>query len=250
MACEHKVYTCALGDIGTDLRATVDVSLGEFLFREPAFAFACENEDDDDSLPAIVQVAMNALEAEENATSDTRTFKHLMATADDNNDDAQKNALFAWGAEQILSRLRLTKQDLAMKTSKDDVVEAIRRVALNTFTVKSLIETEIALEDDEFDLAHCVLQIGTEDARGVGLYILASAANHSCEPNTFVTFDANNEIMFRATKAIKAHEAVTISYGPVVGVDGNVHQRRQELLESHSLSMRCVRRGNNDNGND
>ena len=239
MAENNKVYT-ALGDIGTELRAAVDISPGDVLFREPAFAFACEDEDDDDSLPAIVQVAMNALEVEDNATS-SRTFKDLTATAEDN-DDAQKNALFAWGAEQILSKL--TNQDLVMKTSKDDVVEAIRRVALNTFTVKSLIETEIAFEDalenDDLDLVHCVIEIGAEDPRGVGLYILASAANHSCAPNTFVTFDSNNEITFRATKSIKAHEAITISYGPVVGVDGNVHQRREEILESHCFHCQCA----------
>jgi hypothetical protein len=235
MADENKVYT-AVGDIGTELRAKVDVFPGDVLFREPAFAFGCEDEDDDDSLPAIVQVAMNALEAEEDATSG-RTFKHLTSD-DDNDDDAQKNALFAWGADQILSRL--TNHDLVMKTSKDDVVKAIRRVALNTFTVKSLMETEIALDDDDLDLVQCMMQIGTEDARGVGLYILASAANHSCAPNTFVTFDSNNEITFRATKPIKAHEAVTISYGPVVGVDGNVHQRREEILSSHCFHCQCA----------
>jgi len=267
-----KVYT-ALGDIGTELRAAVDVSPGEILFRESAFAFACENEEDDDSLPAIVQVAMNALlrENEENNNNNNnsmsgtrictdedeqtskRHFKHLTATAE--NDDAQKNALFAWGAEQILSRLRSlvqTNQDLAMKTimSKDDVVSAIRRVALNTFTVKSLIEADLnlALENDSdndelsFDLAHSMMQIGAEDARGIGLYILASAANHSCAPNTFVTFDNDNEITFRATKSIQAQEEITISYGPVVGVgmEGNFQQRREELLESHCFHCQCA----------
>lgn len=246
MADENKVYT-ALGDIGTELRVKVDVSPGEVLFREPAFAFACEDEDDEDSLPAIVQVAMNALKAEEDAITSrsdrSRTFKHLTATSDDN-DDAQKSALFAWGADQILSRLTTTatttNHDLVKKTSKDDVVEAIRRVTLNTFTVKSLMETDVPLHDDDLDLVECMMQIGTEDARGVGLYILASAANHSCAPNAFVTFDSNNEITFRATKQIKANEVVTISYGPVVGVDGSVHQRREELLSSHSFHCQCT----------
>jgi hypothetical protein len=63
---QNKAYT-PQGDLGAELRSTVDISPGGVLF-----AFACENEDDDESLPAIVQVAMIALSG--------RTFQQLTST--------------------------------------------------------------------------------------------------------------------------------------------------------------------------
>jgi hypothetical protein len=268
---ENKVYV-AFGAIATELRAKVDISPGDVLLHEPAFAFAREDDDDDDddALPSIVQVAMNALvkaEGEENGnvsstpTSETscgiRQWKHLTAEDDknddyDTDDDAQKNALFAWGAQQIRLRLTKTNPTLAMKIKDDDAVEAIRRVSLNAFAVKGkridpLIGRKEGVHEDDFDLVRAVMQIGEgTPSAGNGVYLLASAANHSCAPNTYVTFDDainnNYNITFRATTFIKAHEAVTISYGPVVGVDGNVHERRSEILASrtHTFVCRCV----------
>jgi hypothetical protein len=276
---ENKVYV-ALGAIATELRAKVDISPGEVLLHEPAFAFAREDDDDDDdddALPSIVQVAMDALvraEREENekvastttatlSSCGSRQWKHLTAEDDDDDDDtdddAQKNALFAWGAQQIRSRLMKTNPALAMKIKDVDAVEAIRRVSLNAFAVKGKrIDPLIGRKEegvvhhldnlifqDDFDLVRAVMQIGEgTTSAGNGLYLLASAANHSCAPNTYVTFDDanNNNITFRATAFIKAHEAVTISYGPVVGVDGNVHERRSEILASrtHTFVCQCV----------
>lgn len=230
-----KVYV-AVGDLGAELRASADVACGEILFREPVYAFACEDEDDEESLPSIVQVAMDALLAFPETDVAGRTFHQLTATAADV-DDAQKTSLFAWGAEQIM--LKLASMDFPRTVTKDEVIQVIRRVAVNSFTVKSLIETEIDLDDEELDLEQCIMQIGMEEPRGIGVYILASAANHSCEPNAFVTFDENNEITFRAINSIQAHQAVTISYGPVVGIDGNVHRRREEILDSHCFVCEC-----------
>ncbi|KAI2498058.1 methyltransferase [Fragilaria crotonensis] len=232
-----KVYV-AVGDLGTELRASADVACGDVLFREPVYAFACEDDDDEESLPAMVQVAMNALLlAPPDMDVAERTFHHLIATATEV-DDVQKTALFAWGAEQISSRLMGI--DLSRTITQIEVIQAIRRVALNAFTVKSLIETEIDLENENLDLAMCITQIGLEEPRGIGVYILASAANHSCAPNAFVTFGENNEITFRAIQSIQAHQAITISYGPVVGVDGNVHRRREEILDSHCFVCECT----------
>jgi hypothetical protein len=257
MDSDNKVYV-AVGEIATELRAKVDIAPGDVILHEPSFAFACEDDDDDDdddddALPSIVQVAMNALEAEEKALSKTTTsgcgrqWKHLTVEDDTDDDDAQKNALFAWGAEQILSRLATTNPELALKTTHDDAVEAIRRVSLNAFTVKRI--DPIGMKDaalqlntiqDDNDLVCAVMQIGNEEQPiGNGLYILASATNHSCAPNTYVTFDSSNNITFRATELIKSHEAVTISYGPVVGVDGNVQDRRSEILASRTHGFVC-----------
>jgi hypothetical protein len=268
---ETKVYV-ALGTIATELRAKFDISPGDLLLYEPAFAFAREDDDDDDddALPSIVQVAMNALEKAEREENEkvpstatttsgcgSRQWKHLMVRDDDDDtDDAQKNALFAWGAQQIRSRLTKTNLALAMKMKDDDAVEAIRRVSLNAFAVKGkridpligrrkgVHHLDNLIFQDDFDLVHAVMQIGEgTSSAGNGVYLLASAANHSCAPNSYVTFDdANNNIMFRATAFIKAHDAVTISYGPVVCVDGNVHERRSEILASrtHTFVCQCV----------
>mmetsp|Transcript_8526 Transcript_8526/g.14144 ORF Transcript_8526/g.14144 Transcript_8526/m.14144 type:complete len:410 (-) Transcript_8526:305-1534(-) len=238
------------GDIATELRATVDISPGELLLHEAAFAFACEDDDDDDALPSIVQVAMNALIQADgisttSSTSTERQWNHLMAEVCTDDDDAQKKALFAWGAEQILSRLAKTHPELALKIEDKDATEAIRRVSLNAFTVKRIDPNgveRVHLDNiaDDFELVRAVMQIGKEEeAIGNGLYILASAANHSCSPNTYVTFDANNNITFRATESIKANEAVTISYGPVVGVDGDFLERRSEILASRTHGFVC-----------
>jgi hypothetical protein len=229
-----KVYV-STGSIGIELRASEDINPGDILFREASYAFACEDENDGDSLPAIVQVAMNALEKGSNDASG-RTFEQLSSIAEDGH-SVQNESLFEWGAEQILSRL--TNQVFLRTTSKANIIEAIRRVALNSFTVKRLLETEIDLLDDDLDLVQCVMHIGSEYSRGVGLYLLGSAANHSCAPNTFVTFDDDNKITFRATKSIRKHKSVTISYGPVVGVDGGMHDRRKDILESHRFHCRC-----------
>jgi hypothetical protein len=236
------------------------------LLQEAAFAFAREDDDDDEALPSIVQVAMDALEADAQnslsttSTTGSRQWSDLMAhDDDDDNDDAQKNALFAWGAEQIRSRLQNRNPELAKKISHDDAVDAIRCVSLNAFTVKPIVEQNDAgrkkghasywdnIQNEDFDLLHAVMQIGHEEVPlGNGLYLLASAANHSCTPNTHVTFDASNDrhhiITFRATEFIPSHQAITISYGPVAGVDGNFQGRRAELLASrtHTFVCQCV----------
>ena len=231
-----KVYV-AEGDLGTELRATADVACGDVLFREPVYAFACEDDDDEESLPAMVQVAMKALLSTPETDVTERTF-HDLITAAKEGDDVQKMALFAWGAEQI--SLKLAGVDSLRTITKDEIIQAIRRVALNAFTVKSLIETEIDLDDENLDLEKCITQIGLEEPHGIGVYILASAANHSCAPNAFVTFDDNNEITFRAIRPIQAHQAVTISYGSVSGVDRNVHRRREEILDTHCFVCKCT----------
>jgi SET domain len=231
-----KVYV-AVGDLGTELRASADAACGDVLFSEPVYAFACENEDDEDCLPSIVQIAMDALLKFPVTEGAGRTFHHLTTGAADD-DDVLKTSLFSWGAERIL--LKLASVNLLRSTTKDEVLLAIRRVAVNAFTVKSLVETEIDLEDEDLDVEQCIMQIGMEEERGIGVYILASAANHSCAPNAFVTFDDDNEITFRAINSIQAHQAVTISYGPVAGIDGNVHHRREEILDSHCFVCECT----------
>lgn len=144
MTDTSSVYV-ANGDIATELRVKVDISPGQVVLQEAAFAFAAEEDDDDDALPSIVQVAMNALVADgESSITGERQWKDLMtedSTDGDDEDDAQKKALFAWGAQQILSRLTKSNPELALKIEEKDALEAIRRVSLNAFTVKRIDPT-------------------------------------------------------------------------------------------------------------
>jgi hypothetical protein len=251
----NEVYV-AQGGLAAELRAKVDFSPGRVILQEAVFAFAPEDEDgnDEDALPSIVEVAMNALLAEEERSKcgDGRHWSHLMTSScGSENDDAQKKALFAWGAEQILSRLARTTNATAWNNiDKNRAVEAIRRVSLNAFAVKSIGQTggrgrtgAVQLDSivDDLELVRAVMRIGNEDvAVGNGLYILASAANHSCSPNAYATFDAENNITLRATECIQAHDAVTISYGPIVGVDGNFLERRSQILASRTHGFVCT----------
>jgi hypothetical protein len=175
-------------------------------------------------------------------------------TATTANANANNATLFAWGADQILQR---QPKLLVLGVTKEDVVQAIRRVALNSFTVQGLLDnadmealalvvlsssnTDTDTDTDTTDTSRrqsAVMDIGRQHPRGIGLYLLASAANHSCAPNAHYTFDSQtNAITVRAIHSISAHEVVTISYGPVGGAP--VPERRAELYESHFFWCHC-----------
>jgi hypothetical protein len=257
----------------------MDISSGSVLFREPAFAFACEDETDDNSLPSIVQVAMQALlfqlendknDDNEPITGQRRTFQDLTAegssitsrmqdddddTANTANVNANNATLFAWGADQILQR---QPRLLVLGLTKEDVVKAIRLVALNSFTVQGLLDnadTEVlalvllssntttttdidTLQRRQRQRQSAVMDIGRQQPRGIGLYLLASTANHSCALNAHYTFDSQtNAITVQAIHSIKAHEVVTISYGPVG--DAPVPERQAALYKSHFFWCHC-----------
>lgn len=239
---QSKVYA-AVGVLATELRANVNISPGEIILTEPAFAFASEtdDDDDDDALPSIVQVAMNALiKSEKDDDNDStkscnRKWSDLMSEID--TDDVQKKTLFAWGANQIMS----------LRHDEKEAMEAIQRVSLNAFTVKRQTDASTINVDeiaDDTDLINAVMTIGNESTSiGNGVYLLASAANHSCVPNAYVTFDDDRTITFRAISPIQAHiTPITISYGPIAGVDGDFRQRRSDInaLGTHDFVCQCA----------
>jgi hypothetical protein len=135
---------------------------------------------------------MQLLHDNEERKDGRRTFHHLIVEQEsdgnnnhDDNDDTQANTnalLFAWEADQILARLLVANGSTATTTtttttnpvipSKEDIVIAIQRVALNSFTVQSLLDTEVPLEDAETHLLDfdtflpSVMQIGRPQPRG------------------------------------------------------------------------------------
>ena len=303
----RKVYVIE-GRIGAELRANTDVAPGELILTESAYCFGRHDDDDDDtaSLPSIVQAALEALQkdgennkavidspsgksrAKSRINSEmTRKWKDLMATEDQPNtmeDDSedpqrqQKEALFDWGAQQIMQRLIAASSLQNSCVTKQDAVEAIQRVSLNAFSVKPSMNiinnnsdsscwTAHTITSDE-DLQQAIMSIGTNttgstqesETMGDAVFLLASAANHSCRPNAHVTFHcpqqvpvaaaaSNNNtatlaseeitISIRAIASIQKDEAVTISYGPLVGVNGSVRDRRAAIRASGTQSFEC-----------
>ena len=53
----------------------------------------------------------------------------------------------------------------------------------------------------------------TEERMGIGIYLITSLVNHSCDPNSFVSFGrVGAPIRLRNTRLIKKGEEITISY--------------------------------------
>ena len=215
-------------------------------------------------------------------TTTTRQWKDLMSSenqpthmkkSSEDPQRQQKEALFDWGAQQTLHRLAVSSCKNKSIT-KQDALEAIQRVSLNAFAVKgaSMMNHDVTscwtantITSDE-DLQQAIMSIGENschetETMGDAVFLLASAANHSCRPNAHVTFhrqqqapavaasSSNNNsailtseditISIRAIAPIPKHEAVTISYGPLVGVDGAVRDRRASIRASGTQSFEC-----------
>ena len=78
------------------------------------------------------------------------------------------------------------------------------------------------------------------NSEGSGLYLLHSAANHSCEPNAVVEFPFNNhELVLNATKEIGAGEEVFICYLDDCDRDRSRHSRRKILLQNYLFHCEC-----------
>ena len=296
-----RVYVTE-GRMGAELRANVNIAAGELLLTEAAYCFASHHDADDEddaSLPSIVQAALEALQKDTeegkavedraNGMADaktstksetTRKWKDLMTSEDqptdkeessEDSERQQKAALFDWGAQRIMNRLAVSSCERKLNSiAKQDALEAIQRVSLNAFTVKPMMHhddttswTANTITSDE-DLQQAIMSIGTNGSETMGdaVFLLASAANHSCRPNAHVTFhqqqqqapaaaslsnNNNNAILtseditisIRAIAPIPKHEAVTISYGPLVGVDGAVRDRRAAIRTSGTQSFEC-----------
>eukprot|EP00873_Tetraselmis_striata_P002751 jgi/Tetstr1/423015/TSEL_013790.t1 len=84
-------------------------------------------------------------------------------------------------------------------------------------------------------LACNVMSICDEELRpiGVGLYLTAAMANHSCQPNCAQTFDGKR-LLLRALNPIRAGEEVTISY---IELAATRQERRASLLQQYYFDL-------------
>ena len=75
---------------------------------------------------------------------------------------------------------------------------------------------------------------------GWGIYPVSSLANHSCDPNVFLTFDFEKGTVITATlRALKAGETLYGCYEKHAAVD-SVEERQNFLLRNYHFKCRCV----------
>jgi hypothetical protein len=156
----------------------------------------------------------------------------------------------------------------------DDIVGIVNRCTLNSFRVKTLERKDLSVAQmvvaEAADLVDMYVEIGDEKTLAVGVFVLASALNHSCVPNAFASFaepkeeedngragtstasrsndkpeifttsEEENKITIRACKPIEHGEEITVSYGPVFH-SGNLEERRKALKRTHQFICRCKR---------
>lgn len=124
--------------------------------------------------------------------------------------------------------------DLFYLNEKDieSLVEIYLQVKCNTFTVK-------AIEDlDDYGL------VVSRDYTKLGeaVYLSASKVNHSCAPNSLVSFGEGKnlcELKIQCTKGpIKDGQEVTISYGPLA-TKNSKEERRKILKDNYYFDCQC-----------
>ena len=80
------------------------------------------------------------------------------------------------------------------------------------------------------------------NTEGSGLYLMHSAANHSCDPNAVVEFPFNNfELVINATKDISAGEEVFICYLDGCEQNRSRYSRQKYLLDNYLFTCQCTK---------
>lgn len=77
----------------------------------------------------------------------------------------------------------------------------------------------------------------TFDPIGIVFDPVASLINHSCDPNSVMTFDGRT-LSVRTLKAIATDEELTISY---IDNTNPTHKRQDELMERYFFKCECTR---------
>ena len=153
----------------------------------------------------------------------------------------------------------------------------------NSFRVKTMTRKDILMltpqvykSAEAADLVDAYIEIGEEKTLAVGVFVMASALNHSCLPNAYASFcgedmeevndefsargdagpsssrstmrsetaeifttsEEQNRITIIACKPIRKGEEITVSYGPIFH-SGTIDDRREELKQSHQFICRC-----------
>ena len=123
-----------------------------------------------------------------------------------------------YASAQIVKRL-LSGTFTASSISLNDCFEVLEKLESNAFTV---------VDHDMSSVA------------GIGLYTVAAAINHSCDPNCYQTFDlySGATLSIRASRDIKKGEEICIAY---IDIGKSTSMRRRELSSLYGFHCSCRR---------
>jgi hypothetical protein len=113
------------------------------------------------------------------------------------------------------------------------LVEIYFQIKCNSFTVKAIEHL------NDVDYGYVVSREFT--SLGKAVYLSASKVNHSCDPNSLVSFGEEEnicEINIRSTKNVKEGQELTISYGPLA-TKLNKQERHKILKDNYYFDCQC-----------
>jgi len=109
---------------------------------------------------------------------------------------------------------------------------------------QQLIETSARFSANEILISQpwrwrktSIFNLGTEDV-GIGVFINASFANHSCKPNAHYTFEKGPTFMLIALEDIEKNEEISISY---TSLYQSTQNRQMELEATYHFKCNCLR---------
>jgi hypothetical protein len=105
-----------------------------------------------------------------------------------------------------------------------------------TISVNDCFDVLEKLESNVFS----VVDHDMSSVAGIGLYTVAAAINHSCDPNCYQTFDLYSAatLSIRASKNIKKGEEISIAY---IDIGKPTSMRRRELSSHYGFFCSCTR---------
>ncbi|KAG4077334.1 hypothetical protein HA402_009735 [Bradysia odoriphaga] len=115
----------------------------------------------------------------------------------------------------------------------------------NVSDLKLSDDERIAVEsliDDLYQKLDEVTGLQFLNNEGSALYVTQSKINHSCVPNSVITFPSSDHTLaLMALTDIKAGDEITISYLDECSVDRSRHSRQKELTENYLFVCRCAK---------
>ncbi|KAJ3032844.1 SET and MYND domain-containing protein 4 [Rhizophlyctis rosea] len=107
------------------------------------------------------------------------------------------------------------------------------KLRCNSFAIKS--DDSLAKSDE----GNGAVQKVGEVTIGTGIYLKGSLVNHSCDPNSVVTFSEGYEMTLRTYKDLQRDGEITISYGPLKSRMGR-DERKRTLRDGWFFECGCA----------
>lgn len=133
----------------------------------------------------------------------------------------------------------------ANKYASAQIVQRLLSGMCATHTI-SVIDCMRILEKLESN-AFSVVDHDMSSVAGIGLYTVAAAINHSCDPNCYQTFDLFSAatLSIRASRNIKKGEEISIAY---IDIGKSKSTRHRELSSLYGFYCTCTRCSSDSDG--